>query len=111
MNFILTMLDGVEDDNYVINNHVKDEKIVIPCENLLVFATMNIGSRYTGTSALDEALMDRFSHVRYVDYNLANEAVIIEKAFAPFSKDVTEIVAKIREMSAKNDTRMSISTR
>lgn len=111
MNFILTMLDGVEDDNYVINNHVKDEKIVIPCENLLVFATMNIGSKYTWTSALDEALMDRFSHVRYIGYNEANEKIIIDKAFTWFEAKVTEIIKKLREMSAKNDTRTSISTR
>lgn len=111
MNFILTMLDGVEDDNYVINNHVKDEKIVIPCENLLVFATMNIGSKYTGTSALDEALMDRFSHVRYVGYNLVNEEVIIDKAFTPLEKEVKDIIAKIRELSNTNDVRTSISTR
>ncbi len=111
MNFILTMLDGVEDDNYVINNHVKDEKIVIPCENLLVFATMNVGSKYTWTSTLDEALLDRFSHVRYIGYNTANEEVIIDKAFIWFEKNVKEIIEKLRDMSNKNDTRASISTR
>jgi MoxR-like ATPase len=111
MNFILTMLDGVEDNAYVINNHVKDEKIIIPCENLLVFATMNNGSKYTGTSVMDEALLDRFSHVRYVGYNELNEKIIIEEAFDGYVKEVSEIIQKIRSLNKTNDIRSSISTR
>lgn len=112
MNFILTLLDWVEGDNYVLNNFIKDEKLIIPIDNVLVFATMNMGSKYTWTSALDEALMDRFSHVNYVNYKLDNEeSLIVSWFWKPLTKTVKEIVKYVRGLHAAWEIRSSISTR
>lgn len=111
MNFILTLLDWVDWDHYVLNNFIKDEKILIPIKNVLIYATMNLGSKYSGTSQLDEALMDRFNKVKYVSYNLENEKAIIDNFWEEFSSIATTIISYIRELHSSWEIRSAISTR
>ena len=111
LNFILTLLDGVDWSNYILNNTVKDEKIVIPMENVLVYATMNLGSRYSGTSALDEALKDRFTEVHFIGYNLENEKEIATNGFGSFAQNALDIVSHVRKESQDGQICSAISTR
>lgn len=111
MNFILTLLDWVDGRHYVLNNYVKDEKILIPTKNLLIFATMNKGSKYTWTSAMDEALNDRFSHVKFVTYNPEVEGELISQWFWEKATQVKGIIDAIRALAKAGDIAASISTR
>jgi len=111
MNFILTLLDWVDWRHYVLNNFVKDEKIFIPTKNLLIFATMNKGSKYTWTSSMDEALNDRFSHVKFVTYNQEVEGELISQWFWDKATKVREIIDAIRKLHKDGEIASSISTR
>lgn len=88
-NIILTAIDRVH-GAYMLNDFTAGEQIVAPLENLVVVATANIGNAYTGTSHLDEALMDRFSAVIYVNYDEELEAKLADGY--PFVKQVARAV-------------------
>lgn len=111
MNFILTFIDGVDGEFYVLNNFLADEKILIPMRNVIFYATMNLWNKYSGTSALDEALMDRFSRVDYVSYNLDNEKLIMREGFGSEATTAFDITNFIRELHKSWEIRSSISTR
>lgn len=111
LNLILKLLDAVDGKTYVLNNFIKDEQIIIPIENVMFFATMNLGGKYVGTNALDEALLDRFSQVQYKSYNLDNEKAIITTAFGSYAKEITAIVTHVRNLHGTGEIRAPISTR
>lgn len=111
MNFMLTFLDGVDADHYVLNNFMFDEKITIPVENLLIFATINLGGKYTGTNSMDEALKDRFQFVQYVTYNLPLEKALIDTAFGEYAEQIIKVIKDVRELSTSGGISSSISTR
>lgn len=110
LNLILKLLDPVDGKTYTLNNFIKNESIVIPIENVLFFAAMNLGWKYTGTNALDEALLDRFNVVQYKGYNLAVEKDI-SKSFAPFATQAIAITKEIRQLHKDGEIRVPISTR
>lgn len=110
MNLILKLLDAVDGEHYVLHNFFKDEFIKIPIENILFVAAMNLGGKYTGTNSLDEALLDRFNYVLEKSYDPVVENEYI-KNFAPFEKEVTEIVANIRTEYQNGSLRAPVSTR
>lgn len=111
MNFILTLLDWVDGRHYVLNNYIKDEKILIPMHNILLFATMNKGSKYTWTSVMDEALNDRFSHVKFVTYNPEIENELITQWFWDKATKVREIIDATRKLHKSWELASAISTR
>lgn len=110
LNLILKLLDAVDGKNYVLNNFIADEQIVIPIENVLFFWTMNLWGKYVGTNALDEALFDRWNKVLYKWYNTDVEKDII-KNFGSYSSDVLSMVKHIRDVHSSWEIRAPISTR
>lgn len=111
MNFMLTFLDSVDEGNYVLNNTIADEKIVVPQDNLLIFATINLWGKYTWTNSMDEALKDRFQFVEFVTYNFEAEGAMINEAFWEFSGDVKKVIGLIRGLASSGEITSSISTR
>lgn len=110
LNLILKLLDAVDGKTYTLNNFVKNETIIIPIENVLFFATMNLGWKYVGTNALDEALFDRFNIVQYKWYNAKIEDEIAD-AFWMYKKQALDIVKYVRELHKEWEIRAPISTR
>ena len=111
LNIILKLLDAVDGKTYTLNNFIKDEQIIIPIENVMFFATMNLGGKYVGTNALDEALLDRFNKVVYKTYNLDNEKKIITAAFGWYAPSILQIVDHVRNLHWSGEIRAPISTR
>lgn len=111
MNLVLTFIDSIDWDNYVLNNFVADERIVIPRANLLVYATINLGWRYSGINSMDEALKDRFSFNFYVGYNLENEKELLNGYFGNVADKVETAIKEIRELYTEWTIGSSISTR
>lgn len=111
MNLVLTFIDSIDWDNYVLNNFVADERIVIPRANLLVYATINLGWRYSGINSMDEALKDRFSFNFYVGYNLENEKELLNWYFGNVADKVETAIKEIRELYTEWTIGSSISTR
>lgn len=110
LNLVLKLLDAVDGSTYQLNNFVKNEIITIPIQNVMFFATMNLGGKYVGTNVLDEALFDRFNIVQYKGYNLAVEDKMLD-GFLGFKSQASKIVAYIREIHKDGEVRAPISTR
>lgn len=105
------MLDAVDGKTYTLNNFVKNESIVVPIENVLFFATMNLGSKYVGTTALDEALLDRFNVVQFKGYDEKVEEEILKKGFGKNKTAVKKMVKYVRDQNSAGYIRSPISTR
>lgn len=110
LNMMLKLLDAVNWETYIIDNFINDEKIVIPIQNVLFFATMNLWWKYVWTSALDEALFDRFNVVQFTWYNAEVEDIILD-SFWEFKDKCKVIIDYIRNMNTSWEIRASISTR
>lgn len=110
LNLVLKLLDAVDGSTYVLNNFVKNETIVIPIQNIMFFATMNLGGKYVGTNILDEALFDRFNIVQYKGYNLQVEDKMLD-GFLSFKPQALQVVSYIREIHKDGEIRAPISTR
>lgn len=111
MNLVLKMLDSVHWTHYEVYYAGKDEKILIPVENILFYSTMNLGGKYTGTNSLDEALFDRFNIVLHQSYNTQFEKELADKAFGSYANDVIEIVEATRKLNISWEIRAPLSTR
>lgn len=105
------MLDAVDGRMYNFNNFVNDEIIKVPIENVLFYATMNLGSKYVGVNALDEALLDRFNVVNFKGYDEKVEKEIMDKGFKTQAKEVSSLVNYIRTLFKDGAIRSPISTR
>lgn len=110
LNLILKLLDAVDGKTYTLNNFVKNETIVIPIENVLFFATMNLWGKYVGTNALDEALFDRFNFVQYKGYNKDVEDEILDN-FGTFKAGAKSVIQYVRDLHKEGEIRAPISTR
>lgn len=110
LNFILKLIDAVDWEHYLLDNFMGNEQIKIPIENVLFFATMNLWGKYVGTSALDEALFDRFNVIQYKGYNPEVEEEML-KAFGELAWDAKTVVDYIRDCYKNADIRSTISTR
>lgn len=110
LNLVLKLLDAVDGKTYTLNNFIKDEQIVIPIENILFFATMNLWGKYVGTNALDEALFDRFNIVQFKGYNKDVEDDIANN-FGWFKKEAMGVISHIRDLHKEGEIRAPISTR
>lgn len=112
-NLVLKALDPVDWKNYTITDIIQDKTYVIPQENIIWGATVNLGWKYTWTNALDEALLDRFNIVKYKWYDLKVEKAIIKSAVTEPDKvkKIEEFVQEIRNFHADWEIRAPISTR
>lgn len=113
MNLVLKALDPVDGENYYITNMLQDRTYVIKQENIIWGATVNLGGKYTGTNALDEALFDRFNIVSFVGYNTDVEKAIMKASGfnADQIKKIAQFVQSIRDFSTSGELRSPISTR
>ncbi len=111
LNAVLKMLDAVDGKTYCLYYSPNNENIIVPIENVLFFATVNLGSKYVGTSVLDEALCDRFNIVQFKWYDAEVEASIAKTWFKTLDKKVLELVEFVRDVSRNWDVRSPISTR
>jgi hypothetical protein len=111
LNLVLKMLDAVDGEYYTLQNHIKGISVRVPIKNVLFFATMNLGSKYVGTSTLDEALLDRFNIVEFKGYSEDVEKEIAKKAFGKYSKEVLKFLSEVRELAKDGEIRSPISTR
>lgn len=109
MNMLLKMIDPVS-GFYEINNFVEDDIIKVPHENIIWFCTANLGGWYSGTNALDEALLDRFNVVSFVWYNTEFEMQLFD-SFGKFSNKVKELVEYMRQLFTDNAIKRPISSR
>ena len=78
-NLVLKAMDPVLGE-YVLDDFTTGEQIHVPIDNLKWIATCNLGSAYSQASQLDEAFLDRFDMVSFVDYNPAIEERIMKEA-------------------------------
>ncbi len=113
MNLVLKALDPVDGKNYYITNILQDKTYVIPQDNIIWGATVNLGGKYTGTNALDEALFDRFNIVSFVGYNPEVEKAIVHAAGfdTDHTKKILDFVSKVRDFAKSGELRSPISTR
>jgi MoxR-like ATPase len=68
---------------------------VMVAENVMVFASANIGLAFSSTGALDLALLDRFTAVETDYLTPTAEAALIRERVAKFKKDDAETLAEI----------------
>lgn len=113
MNIVLKAIDPVDGKNYYITNVLQDRTYIIPQENIIWWATVNLWGKYTGTNALDEALFDRFNIVTFTGYNSDVERAIIKSAGfdAEQTKKIMKFVDAVRDFSTSGELRSPISTR
>ena len=113
MNLVLKALDPVDGVNYTVYNLLQDRTYIIPQENIIWGATVNLGGKYTGTNALDEALFDRFNIVSFVGYNPDVEQSLVEAAGFNKAqmKKILQFVNSIRDFATSGELRSPISTR
>ena len=113
MNLVLKALDPVDWKNYYITDVIQDKTYIIPQDNIIWWATVNLWGKYTWTNALDEALLDRFNIIKYKWYNKEVETAIIKSAISDSSnaKKVYDLVKEIREYHKSWEIRAPISTR
>jgi MoxR-like ATPase len=91
-----------------------EERHIPVNENVMFFATANLGSEYTGTNAIDRALMDRFFPIE-LDYptetaeiNILNKRTGIDKKQA---KVIVKISKEIRKQFKEQELSNTISVR
>lgn len=113
MNLVLKALDPVDGEHYYITNILQDKTYKIKQDNLIWGATVNLGGKYTGTNALDEALLDRFNIINFVGYNDDVEKAIIKAAGfnADQIKKIRSFVQTMRDFASSGEIRSPISTR
>lgn len=113
MNLVLKALDPVDWKNYHITDVIQDRTYVIPQENIIWWATVNLGWKYTWTNALDEALLDRFNIVKYKWYDKKVEKAIIKSSWIDNDKvkKIEDFVEEVRGFHNDWEIRAPISTR
>ena len=102
LNILISILD--EKDGMVrLNNFINNEIIEVPAENLLFFFTANFGGSYTGTHAIDSAIMNRVEISMFVDYQDDVEENIIKFLPEDKFKVVWELRGFLRNMYKENN--------
>jgi MoxR-like ATPase len=93
-----------------IENAMHDSQIIAQ-KDTCIWATANIGAKFTGTQAMDAALMDRFEpqHIDYPPFD--KELLVVMKKtniFKSQAKQIVDFATKIRSMG---ELSLSLSTR
>ena len=111
---VLFKLNSLLDDERVLILTEKDGETITPHPNFRLIATMNpteLG--YAGTQELNEALVDRFHGILYIDYNNKVERNILKK-FPLTIEQVTDIqnfATAIRQAYINGEIMTPFSTR
>lgn len=84
-------------------------------KNVIFFATINLGSKFSGTFALDAALMNRIDTI-FVVGALPPELekqLLVDRAGISMSaaKQIVEVIGRLREIVEHNDEDVDVSTR
>lgn len=92
-----------------------DEQRSIPVHpDAIFFATANIGLEYTGTTALDRALLDRFFPAE-IDYMTSEQEAAVLISRTGIEKKTAEVITNvaqvIRNKAANGDLSTAVSTR
>ena len=111
---VLFVLNPLLDDERIIVLSSKDGEVVHPHPDFRVIATCNpteLG--YAGTQEINEALMDRFQGIIYLDYNEKVERKILKSMGLESFKvdDVMTFTKNIRESYIKGEILTPFSTR
>lgn len=113
-NLIYPLLDG---QGYMSLDESEDARIIYRGKGVSFIGTANVGYEYTGTDALDRALLDRMCFKFHLTYpTAAVESDIIFKRYPSCSKDIvkkiTETAMQQRSMANEGgDFETAISTR
>lgn len=91
-----------------------EERHIAVHENTMFFATANLGSEYTGTHAIDRALLDRFFPVE-LDYplekaeiDILNKRTGVDKKTA---KAIVKVARQIRQQFKEQELSTTVSVR
>ena len=111
---VLFILNSLLDDERILILSSKDGEVIKPHKDFRLIATCNPTEQgYAGTNEMNEALLDRFHTILYIDYNENVEKKIL-KQMGLSEKNVdgiVELTKKIREAYAKSEIFTPWSTR
>lgn len=114
LNILISILDKVR-NKYVLNNFIKGEVVECQTQNLFFVATANLGRNFEGTFNLDEAILDRFEKITYVDYSTELEYDLIKQKFPKITSnqmlEITSEIQTLRQGSKENLFESPFSTR
>jgi nitric oxide reductase NorQ protein len=87
------------------------QRVVARAEGVVVLATSNIGAEYTGTEMLDQALMNRFLHVR-LGYPDDEQALLVERGVpAAQAAWAVRVAVEMRKARQRGQLSTALSTR
>ena len=112
MNLILKAMDPVL-GYYELVDFTSGQTFRVPLERLLFCATCNIGEGYGQTRDLDWSLVDRFSSVVFMDYDIRLERQLLESegVGAPMADQMIRVAKALREAYRTGDLSAPLSTR
>lgn len=112
MNLILKAMDPVL-GYYELVDFTSGQTFRVPLERLLFCATCNIGEGYGQTRDLDWSLVDRFSSVVFMDYDIRLERQLLESegVGAPMAEQMIRVAKALREAYRTGDLSAPLSTR
>jgi len=111
---VLFILNSLLDEERVLILSSKDGEIVVPHPDFRFIATCNPSEQgYAGTNEMNEALLDRFETILYIDYSVDVEDRIMEKAgiTGEVQKNFREFTRRIRDGYGKGEVLTPFSTR
>jgi len=112
MNLILKAMDPVL-GYYELVDFTSGQVFRVPLERLLFCATCNIGEGYGQTRDLDWSLVDRFSSVVFMDYDIRLERQILESegVGSPMAEQMIRVAKALRAAYRTGDLSAPLSTR
>jgi len=111
---ILFILNSLLDDERILILAPKDGEIVVPKEEFRFIATCNPSEQgYAGTNEMNEALMDRFETILYIDYSESVEQKIMNdmELSKDMQKNFQAFVRRMRDGYERSELTTPFSTR
>jgi len=111
---VLFILNSLLDDERILILSPKDGEIVVPHPDFRFIATCNPSEQgYAGTNEMNEALLDRFETILYIDYSVDVENKIMEEAGikGDVQKNFREFTRRIRDGYTRGEVLTPFSTR
>jgi MoxR-like ATPase len=86
-------------------------RVVTRAEGVVILATANIGPEYSGTEVLDQALMNRFLHVR-LGYPPDEQALLVERGLSSTQAAwAVRVATEMRKARQRGQLSSALSTR
>jgi len=111
---VLFILNSLLDDERILILSSKDGEIVTPDPDFRFVATCNPSEQgYAGTNEMNEALLDRFETILYIDYSVDVENQIMEQhgVKGEVQKNFREFTRRIRDGYLRGEVLTPFSTR